>query len=162
MSSSGPHRLVGDATRPTGEGMMFIAHVCNDIGAWGAGFVLAVSRRWPEPEAAYRTWYRSIAPASLPLGSVQYAPVSPTIVVANMIAQRGIRRRAGETPLDYSALHLSLLDVTRSAFEASASVHMPLIGSGLAGGDWERIESIIVNTLVAGAVPTYIYSLPRS
>jgi len=32
--------LVGDATQPQGEGVKVIAHICNDIGAWGAGFVI--------------------------------------------------------------------------------------------------------------------------
>src|SRR5262245_22379163 len=44
----------GDATAPRVDGPKIIAHVCNDVGGWGAGFVLAVSRRWPEPERAYR------------------------------------------------------------------------------------------------------------
>ncbi|MFJ6385555.1 hypothetical protein ACIQI7_36810, partial [Kitasatospora sp. NPDC092039] len=44
----------GDATTPQGKGVKVIAHVCNDLGGWGKGFVLALSRRWPEPEAAYR------------------------------------------------------------------------------------------------------------
>lgn len=50
---------IGDATAPDGRGPGVIAHVCNDSGGWGKGFVLAVSRRWPEPEAAYRRWARS-------------------------------------------------------------------------------------------------------
>jgi hypothetical protein len=30
-----------------------ICHICNDLGGWGKGFVLALSRRWegPEPRA---------------------------------------------------------------------------------------------------------------
>ena len=35
-----------------------IVHVCNDIGAWGKGFVMAISNRWPEPESRYRKWHR--------------------------------------------------------------------------------------------------------
>ena len=33
--------LTGDATAPTASGNKIIAHVCNDIGGWGKGFVLA-------------------------------------------------------------------------------------------------------------------------
>ena len=36
---------------------IIIVHVCNDIGRWGKGFVMAVSRRWKAPEQAYREWY---------------------------------------------------------------------------------------------------------
>jgi hypothetical protein len=31
-----------------------IAHVCNDRGGWGKGFVMAISQRWPQPEMEYR------------------------------------------------------------------------------------------------------------
>jgi len=46
--------IKGDATSPQAKGVKIIAHICNDLGKWGKGFVMAVSARWPEPEAAYR------------------------------------------------------------------------------------------------------------
>jgi hypothetical protein len=49
--------LIGDATKPEGAGVKIIAHVCNDIGAWGRGFVLALSKLSPAPERAFREWY---------------------------------------------------------------------------------------------------------
>ncbi|GGV82427.1 hypothetical protein GCM10010294_57570 [Streptomyces griseoloalbus] len=49
----------GDATVPSVKGVKIVAHVRNDLGGWGKGFVLALSRRWPEPEAAYRAWHPS-------------------------------------------------------------------------------------------------------
>ena len=45
--------IVGDATRPIGDGPKIIAHCCNTVGAWGAGFVMAISNRWFEPSVAY-------------------------------------------------------------------------------------------------------------
>ena len=50
--------LEGDATQPIGNGPKIIVHVCNDIGGWGKGFVVAISKRWKEPEAEYRRWYK--------------------------------------------------------------------------------------------------------
>jgi hypothetical protein len=36
-----PIRFVrGDATSPRARGPKLIAHVCNDLGGWGKGFVL--------------------------------------------------------------------------------------------------------------------------
>ncbi|WP_422664384.1 hypothetical protein [Streptomyces mirabilis] len=32
----------GDAATPSAKGVKLIAHVCNDIGGWGKGFVLAL------------------------------------------------------------------------------------------------------------------------
>ena len=49
--------LKGDATCPQAKGVKIICHVCNDIGGWGKGFVLALSRRWEQPESEYRAWY---------------------------------------------------------------------------------------------------------
>ena len=58
---SGIRYVRGDATVPSAKGVKLIAQVCNDLGGWGKGFVLAVSRRWPGPEAAYRAWHRDRA-----------------------------------------------------------------------------------------------------
>ncbi|MCL2848874.1 MAG: hypothetical protein FWE61_02365 [Micrococcales bacterium] len=40
--------LRGDATKPAGEWNTIIAHVCDDTGRWGKGFVydLANVGRW--------------------------------------------------------------------------------------------------------------------
>ncbi|MFI2203484.1 Appr-1-p processing protein [Streptomyces sp. NPDC020192] len=68
---SGITYIRGDATVPLAKGTKVIAHVCNDIGGWGKGFVLALSRRWPEPERAYRAWHRDRARNDFALGAVQ-------------------------------------------------------------------------------------------
>src|SRR5688500_13345662 len=51
--------IKGDATRPARPGNKIIVHVCNDIGGWGRGFVMALSARWKEPEQSYRQWFSS-------------------------------------------------------------------------------------------------------
>jgi len=43
------------------------------------------------------------------------------------------------------------------ATSLSASVHMPRIGCGLAGGRWDRIEPLIVATLCTRDVDTTVY-----
>ncbi len=42
--------ITGDATNPEADGLRIIVHVCNDIGGWGRGFVLALSNKWEVPE----------------------------------------------------------------------------------------------------------------
>jgi O-acetyl-ADP-ribose deacetylase (regulator of RNase III) len=59
---------VGDATAPEGDGAKIIAHVCNDIGAWGKGFVLALSRHWSAPEEAFRKWASGAGESPYELG----------------------------------------------------------------------------------------------
>ncbi|MFF4055762.1 macro domain-containing protein [Streptomyces sp. NPDC001668] len=147
----------GDATAPSVKGTKLIAHVCNDIGGWGKGFVVAVSRRWPEPEAAYRAWYRGRASNDFALGAAQFVQVEPYVWVANMIGQRGIRRGSRGVPVRYDAIDEALGRLADKARELDASVHMPRIGCGLAGGTWSRTEPLIMERLVKRGLSVTVY-----
>jgi O-acetyl-ADP-ribose deacetylase (regulator of RNase III) len=147
--------IAGDATSPQAAGPKIIAHICNDLGGWGRGFVLAVSRRWPEPERAYRQWHRGRA--GFRLGAVQLVPVQPNLWVANMVAQRGIKRGSSGPPIRYDAVEACLNELREHAHTHDASVHMPRIGCGLAGGRWELIEPLIVAALCEHDVPVTVY-----
>ncbi|MFB6818428.1 macro domain-containing protein [Streptomyces sp. NPDC056347] len=154
---SGITYIQGDATAPQGKGVKLIAHVCNDLGGWGKGFVLALSRRWPEPEAAYRRWHRERADNDFGLGAAQFVQVRPDIWVANMVGQRGIRRGSNGVPVRYEAIDTALGAVADRAEELGASVHMPRIGCGLAGGKWSRIEPLIQERLTGRGVEVTVY-----
>ncbi|MFI8952322.1 macro domain-containing protein [Streptomyces sp. NPDC053750] len=147
----------GDATVPSVKGVKVIAHVCNDLGGWGKGFVLAVSRRWPEPEAAYRAWHRDRASNDFGLGAVQYVQVEPYVWVANMIGQRGVRTGSKGAPVRYEAIDTALGHLADRATELNASVHMPRIGCGLAGGKWSRVEPLVTERLARRGVPVTVY-----
>lgn len=137
-----------------------IAHVCNDLGGWGKGFVLALSRRWPEPEAAYRRWHRERARNDFGLGAVQLVPVGrpeAQLWVANMIGQRGIRTGNKGVPVRHEAIEQALTALAPQALELGASVHMPRIGCGLSGGRWERVEPLIRRALVLPGVRVTVY-----
>jgi O-acetyl-ADP-ribose deacetylase (regulator of RNase III) len=146
----------GDATEPIGSGQKIIVHVCNDIGRWGKGFVLAVSRRWKEPERVYRESFREACRPSA--GDVQFVRVSELLTVANLIGQRGITADVeGLPPVRYEAMRAGLSKVAAKARAEEASVHMPRIGCGLAGGQWARVEEIVMETLVSKGVDVTVY-----
>lgn len=149
----------GDATRPVGEGEKIIIHVCNDSGAWGAGFVLALSRRWATPEEEYRKWANKCKPYRLPLGEVQFVRVEWEILVANIIGQRGVGYQDGKPPIRYRAIQDGLETVAERALQSKASVHGPRLGAGLAGGSWEFIEELLEQELIAKGIPVTIYDL---
>ena len=151
------HYLVGDATRPIGGGNRIIAHVCNDVGKWGKGFVLAISKRWPQPQAEYLDFH---ARQSLKLGTVQLVQVEQLIWVANMIVQHDIVDHDGVPPIRCDALLGCLKTLALHAQELRQSIHMPRIGCGLAGGRWERIEPLITEALPGTQV--FVYDLPAS
>ncbi|MEU9283501.1 macro domain-containing protein [Streptomyces sp. NPDC048275] len=147
----------GDATVPSVKGVKLIAHVCNDLGGWGKGFVLAVSRRWPEPEAAYRAWHRDRARNDFGLGAAQFVQVERYVWVANLIGQRGIRAGSKGVPVRYEAIDAALVQLADKAAELDASVHMPRIGCGLAGGNWSRVEPLITQRLVRRGTAVTVY-----
>ncbi|MYS06674.1 Appr-1-p processing protein [Streptomyces sp. SID6041] len=148
----------GDATAPRGKGVKIVAHVVNDLGGWGKGFVLAVSRRWPEPEAAYRRWHRERARNDFGLGAAQFVQVEPYVWVANLVGQRGMRTgRSTGVPVRYEAIDAALGLLADRAEELGASVHMPRIGCGLAGGTWDRVEPLVVRRLVERGTPVTVY-----
>lgn len=149
--------LTGDATSPRARGDKVIAHICNDLGGWGKGFVLAISQRWPEPEQDYRAWHRDRARNDFGLGAVRVVQVEPDIWVANMIGQRGIKTARGGPPIRYDAVRDCLGRLADVAAGRGASVHMPRIGCGLAGGRWDMIEPIIADCLTARGVDVYVY-----
>uniref|UniRef100_A0AAU2JW88 Macro domain-containing protein n=1 Tax=Streptomyces sp. NBC_00049 TaxID=2903617 RepID=A0AAU2JW88_9ACTN len=153
-----PLRIIaGDATSPQAKGPKIVAHVCNDLGGWGKGFVLAVSKRWPEPEAAYRAWHRERSKNDFELGAVQLVRVKPDVWVANMVGQRGMRTGSGGPPIRYDAVARCLVALAVHAVELGAGVHMPRIGCGLAGGTWTRIEPLIKDALCARDVAVTVY-----
>jgi O-acetyl-ADP-ribose deacetylase (regulator of RNase III) len=149
--------LKGDATAPQASGPKIICHICNDRGGWGKGFVLAISKRWPLPEEKYREWYND-GDKTFRLGAVQFVQVQPDKHVANMIAQHGMAasNKSGP-PIRYEAVEACLKQVAEKARVLKASVHMPRIGCGLAGGKWEKIEPIITRTLLANAIEVTVY-----
>ena len=153
---------VGDATLPHGHGPAIIAHVCNDLGQWGKGFVLPLGRRYPEAETAYRDWAKRKTDPPFALGQVQFVEVAPNLWVANMIGQHGIARRGGLPPIRYDALRDCLRSVCAFAMEHQASVQMPRLGCGLAGGTWDEICPLIEAELTANGVQVTVCDLPTA
>lgn len=156
--------LTGDATLPQKEGQKILCHVVNTEGGWGAGFVLAASKRWPEPEQRYQQWMKDTGGPVLArrqLGLIQTVPVTDDITVVNMLCQLGYRYTE-RRPLRYGHLAACLVYVAEymSDHTPRSSVHMPRIGAGLAGGDWDVIESIIEDILVFRGVDVFVYDLP--
>lgn len=150
------HYVTGDATYPIGDGPKIIAHVCNDIGAWGAGFVKALDKRWDRPRERYKLAHQ-VHPFGF-IGTTGIVKVEPDIEVANMVAQVGVRGPNNPQPIRYHVLEHCLGVVAKDA-GGRASVHMPRIGCGLAGGTWDEVEPIIQRTLVAAGVPVTVYDL---
>jgi len=160
------NRVRGDATRPKGSGVKYIIHCCNDVGSWGAGFVLSLSKRWKEPEKQYRDWAHNREGTGKPfeLGQIQLVIVEKDIIVANMIGQRDTHYCDGIPPVRYVAIRECLQKVVNNieknmklSPKSKFSVHCPKFGAGLAGGNWGMIETIITETILDKNIPVTVY-----
>jgi len=156
--------VIGDATNLKPNGIIIIAHVCNDIGVFSAGFALAIANRHPRSKTAYEDWHNCRSPyTNFPfcLGEVQLVRVVNEIYVANMIGQHGIRMKdvLEKPPIRYEAVEKCLTTVATLTRSLQASIHMPRIGCGLAGSKWEIMEPIISKAL--DGLSVYVYDLPH-
>ena len=149
--------IKADATFPQSEGNIIIPHICNDIGAWGKGFVLAISKRWKAPEKQYKLWYQK--KEGFVLGAVQFVQVEENIWVVNIIGQHKIQEEKGIPPIRYEAVREGLEKVAIFAQEKQGCVQMPRIGCGLAGGTWEKIVLIIEETLLTKHIQVTVCDL---
>lgn len=144
---------VGDALFPVGIDNKIIVHICNNRGAWGGGFTKPLTKRWKEPEIAYRKLKVRI------LGSVELVQVESNIKVANVIGQ--VLHDYNGPRIRYYAVSKALTIIAEISKSENCSIHMPRIGCGLAGGKWKEIERIILSTLVKSGIHVNVYDLVK-
>jgi O-acetyl-ADP-ribose deacetylase (regulator of RNase III) len=165
----------GDATKPQGDGTQIIAHIVNTgndfgrghQGVWGGGFTASLDKQFPLAGRAYKglvPHFRDY-PAAL-LGTVQLICVVPSdpnpddtdgpVYVANMFGQV-YGTVNGQPPIRYGSLGAALARLGVFASEMGASIHMPRIGTGLAGGEWSKVEPLIDRYLGTNEVFVYDY-----
>lgn len=152
--------VVGDATKPRGDGHKIIAHIANDKSKrWGRGFGKVISKEWPELRASFVKW--ATDPNNLKLGQSHSFHVSEDLNVFSMIAQHGFAASI-RPKIRYKHLTRCLELLAVEAEKKSASVHMPRIGTGFAGGDWKIISELIDEHLIKRKIPVTVYDLTWS
>ena len=157
-SSSGPSIYdFGDATQPRGSGNKIIAQLVNSAGALGFGFGRAMAESWPESAKALKQWKET---DDFQLGNSKLTKLTDEIYVFQMLAQRGVSAKEGKVGIRYSSLRTCLTRLAKAADQLHASVHMPRIGAGQAGGDWNIIEGMITEELLAKNINVTVYDPP--
>lgn len=121
-----------------------ITHGCNCFCRMGSGIAPQIKEAFPEAwEADKNTQkgdYRKLGNYSF---GGYICENGRTLTVINSYTQYGHNPK--DRPLDYEALTLCLRKIN---FEFSGlSIGVPLIGAGLAGGDWNIIKAIILTEL---------------
>jgi O-acetyl-ADP-ribose deacetylase (regulator of RNase III) len=152
--------LSGDVLAPRGEGEKLIVHVVSDATPnWGGrGVAVALKKKWPHVQDSFKRWFNQ---GRRRLGEVHYCEVENGLELATMICQRGYG--PSEMPrIRYAALEQALGSVARRAGVTIASIHMPRIGCGQAGGSWVLIEELVNSILIGANLSVTVYDLPNS
>lgn len=153
--------LQGDATEPRGEGKRIIAHVVNDKAYnWGAGFGRFLKKKWPVVQREFRLWAQETSSWST-LGNIFRSEIDEDISVFSMVCQHGYGK-SKKPRIRYQYLRDCLQKLAEYAESINASVHMPRIGCGEAGGKWEIVEELIYLTLIRNDTKVTIYDLPNN
>lgn len=153
--------LRGDATEPRGTGWRIIAQIVNDkTPNWGGGFAKYVKQKWPPVQRDFREW-ALLSRDNLSLGNFHLSKISNDLSIMHMIAQHGYGPST-KPRIRYAALKACLDELAETALKHRATVHMPRIGSGQAGGNWGIIQELIDEALVLHGIDVTVYDLPSS
>lgn len=118
-----------------------IAHGCNCQGKFGSGIALQIRNTYPNVYEVYRLKYQVLG---LELGTILPVRTLDDRIVVNCMTQYDYGKD-GTLYIDYNAVDRCMAAIN-SNVEAwgVTEIGMPKIGAGLGGGDWNRIEDIIV------------------
>jgi len=147
-----------------------IVHGCNNIGIMGGGVAAAIKEKYPKCFNKYYSFYdgykeaqdtmrriqlsgpfeisceqysdaKDILHCHPKLGDVIYWSGDNQLLIANGITQEAFNL---ERNTDYDAVDAVFENVFNHARNIDLlEIHIPLIGSGIGGGCWKVIESII-------------------
>lgn len=142
---------------------VFVPHVVNDDDAMGSGVARALFELYPDVKKRYHNWFSQYPKRDMidttgkaKLGQCQFIRTDDNITIVNMVAQstpginwypyqydnKSIRHPL--PPIRYESLEECMVRVTHKMQEENVKDILTVkFGSGLAGGDWDRIESLI-------------------
>lgn len=99
------------------------------------------------------------------LGNVDFCQVNPfeRVYVGNMLAQEYIKQNKHDQNqyLSYEKLKECLSKVADFALVNRLSVQCPLIGTGLAGGDWNLISEMPIKYICSKKIHCHVVKLDK-
>jgi len=130
----------GDLIQLTLDGQFdVVIHGCNCFHKMGAGVARAIRDAFPE---AYKMDLATMSPPNEKLGTISWAPIlrnGNKFTIVNAYTQLYYGRSG--VHVDYDALRRTMKQV-KQVF-SGRRIGYPMIGCGLAGGDWNTVSRII-------------------
>lgn len=124
-------------------GSGIIIQGCNAQGVMASGVARDIRMKWPE---VYEDYKKAERATGLILGKMaSITEVSPGLFVANCITQR-YYGRDGKRYASYDAIYDSVTECIKHSLgmdEITDQFHLPTIGCGLGGCDWEIVQHML-------------------
>lgn len=157
---------VGDLIKAIQDGEVNVfGHGCNCFVTMGSGIAPLIKEAFPKMYAADLKTEKG---DKTKLGTCTMAFLNDgSLAGFNLYSQYGYnRRKQGLRDLDYNALYDALVQMKKALQSftdgsvADYKIGLPLIGCGLAGGNWRIVSRIIEEVLVRdGGLDVTIYTL---
>ncbi|UJQ94152.1 ImmA/IrrE family metallo-endopeptidase [Mariluticola halotolerans] len=152
-------QIHGSVLEPRNGGKKIICQLVNDKAIkWGGGVARKIAKRFPDAEVAYTEKVIQV-PQRDRLGHVIFSEAGEDITIASLIGQEGFGPSLFPR-IRYAALQSCLEQVADHAASIGATIHMPKIGTGSAGGDWSTIEEMLDDVMVRAGLFVTIYDIP--
>lgn len=151
------HR-VGDMLNEATSGI--IIHGCNCQGVMGGGIAKLIRAKWPDVYNVYRKTYENYG--GLELGDIIPVKVNEDLTVINCMTQKHFGTDVRH--LDYEAV-VAVAAAINKALEYNTdpkpvTIHTPLLGAGLAGGNWNIVETILDEGVDERTANFILWTLP--
>jgi O-acetyl-ADP-ribose deacetylase (regulator of RNase III) len=131
-----------------------IVQGCNSQGVMGSGLAKDIREKWPLVFDVYADHLKSKDfNSGTVLGDIiPFLPSNQDAIIMNCITQEFYGRDTNIKYVSYKAIDIAFRKIYRWINEAKAAgvlscldINYPLIGAGLANGDWSVISAIIDN-----------------
>lgn len=116
-----------------------IIHGCNCFCNMGAGIAKTIKQKYPN---AYTADLSTRKGDESKLGTYSFSDEGK-FVILNAYTQYNWGGRKGTVNADYKAIRSVFRSIRNTFSGSSLRVGYPMIGAGLAGGDWDIISNII-------------------
>ena len=155
-----PIRYVhGNVLEPRGTGLKVVCQLVNDVARrWGGGIARQAAKRHPAAQEEFTKWIMALEHSER-LGKVHFSTRRRNTVIASIVGQSGVGK-SSVPRVQYRAIQAGLAEIASFASANAASVHLPRIGTGSAGGNWQTIQGMIEEQFIESGLPVSIYTPP--
>lgn len=132
----------------TGVKSGIVVHGCNAQGKMNSGVAKAIRNKWPE---AYNKYLMKYQHDGLKVGDIVIVKINKDLYIVNAIIQE-YYGYDGKTYIDYTGLRKCFRRINNYANTLNknpnlGTINIPMIGAGLAGGNWKLIQKIITDEI---------------